>query len=54
MMRNWLDGFAYHTMMPWSVFIGAALLACAIAFMTVCSQSLKVVLSNPVKALRHE
>jgi len=54
LMKSWLQGFAYHTTMPWFVFIAAGILAFLIAFMTVCSQSLKVVLANPINALRHD
>ena len=54
LMKGWLQGFAYHTAMPWFIFFAAGILAFLIAFMTVCSQSLKVVLANPINALRHD
>ena len=54
LMKGWLQGFAYHVSMPWEVFAGAGILAFAIAVLTVCTQSFKLIVSNPVEALRHD
>jgi putative ABC transport system permease protein len=51
---NWLTAFAYRTDIQFWVFIVAASLVAAIAFMTVALQSSKTAQSNPVEALRYE
>lgn len=53
-MRQWLDGFAYRIEIePW-IFIVAGILAIAIAFITVSSQSIRAALVNPVRSLRSQ
>ncbi|GAB3264219.1 ABC transporter permease [Larkinella harenae] len=53
-MTQWLEGFVYRTnISPW-VFIGTAVIALLIAFLTVSFQSIKAALMNPVKSLRSE
>jgi putative ABC transport system permease protein len=53
-MRFWLDNFAYRaTISPW-IFVQAALLALAVAFLTVSYQSIKAARANPVDCLRYE
>ena len=54
LMKNWLQGFAYHVNLRVDIFILAALIALAIAFLTVTWQSLKTARANPVEALRYE
>jgi hypothetical protein len=51
-MHGWLQNFAYHIVIsPW-LFLGVGLSALAIAAMTVCIQTVKAALSDPVKSLR--
>ena len=53
-MSRWLEEFAYRTELSWQVFVAAAVLASAIALVTVSAQSIKAALSNPVQSLRSE
>ena len=53
-MDEWLSGFAYRTGIdPW-VFLLSAVVAAAVAFITVALQSYKTANANPVEALRYE
>lgn len=52
--QRWLAEFAYRTVVGWEVFALAALLALAIAVLTVSFQAAKSALTNPVKVLRNE
>jgi putative ABC transport system permease protein len=53
-MDEWLTGFAYHTgINPW-VFLLSAIVAAAVAFITVALQSYKTARANPVDSLRYE
>ena len=53
-MNRWLDTFPYHAEIGVSTFIVAGVLALLIAFLTVCYQSVRAAISNPVKSLRYE
>jgi len=54
LMRRWLQNFAYRVEMgPW-IFILSAGAALVIALLTISYQTLKAVLSDPVKAIRYE
>ncbi len=53
-MRRWLQGFAYRIPIPWWVFGVSALLALAIALLTVSYQSIRAAISDPVDALKYE
>ena len=53
-MYKWLENFAYKTDIKWWIFMAAAILSVAIAFLTVSFQSIKAALMNPVKSLRSE
>ncbi len=53
-MNNWLQGFAYRISLGWEIFIFSAVLALAIAILTVSYQSIKAALANPVESLRYE
>jgi putative ABC transport system permease protein len=53
-MKKWLEGFAYRINLGVDIFILAAVIAVAIALLTVTWQSLKTALANPVEALRYE
>jgi putative ABC transport system permease protein len=52
--QKFLDGYAFHTELSYSVFVMTALAMIAIALSTVSFQSAKAALSNPVKNLRTE
>lgn len=54
MMRAWLEGFAYHVELRWQVLLTAGAMTFAIAMATVCFQSLKAAIANPVDSLRNE
>jgi len=54
MMHNWLADFAYHITIPVWVFFVSAILAMAIALITIASQAVKAAMTNPVKNLRTE
>ena len=51
---NWLEGFAYRVEVSWHVFVLAGSVTLSIAFVTVCFQSIKAALANPVNSLRNE
>lgn len=53
-MNNYLQNFAYRIDMQWWVFVSVALMAVLIAFGTVCYQSIKAAIANPVDSLRDE
>jgi putative ABC transport system permease protein len=53
-MRKWLQGFAYRTSIEFYIFILSAVIALAIALMTVSYQALKAAKADPVKSLRYE
>ncbi len=54
MMKNWLEGFAYHINISGMVFVAAGLLAILIALLTVSFQAIRAAIANPVKSLRSE
>jgi putative ABC transport system permease protein len=51
---RWLQGFAYRVDVGWQVFVLAGSVTLSIAFVTVCFQSIKAALANPVNSLRSE
>ena len=51
---QWLQNFAYRVDVDLLIFLGAAILALIIAFITVSYQTIKAAVSNPVNALRYE
>ena len=53
-MHVWLDGFAYHIELQWQVLLIAGAMTFIIAMTTVCFQSLKAAIANPVNSLRNE
>jgi putative ABC transport system permease protein len=53
-MNSWLQDFAYRINMPWLIFLLAAIVAAAVALVTISFQAIKAALSNPVKSLRSE
>ena len=53
-IHNWLQNYAYHISITWSIFVFAAVLAVVVALLTVGYQSIKAALANPIEALKHE
>jgi len=53
-MEEWLKSFPYKTELSAWVFLMAGVVVFAIAMLTICSQSLRSALGNPIKALRSE
>lgn len=53
-MSQWLNGFAYHVDIEWTVFVVAFLSALIIAWLTVSFESIKAASTNPVNSLRSE
>lgn len=53
-MNRWLGNFAYRIDIEWWMFLAAGLLAIAVAIISVCFQSIKAALANPVRSLRSE
>lgn len=53
LMRHWLGTFAYHVTLSPLVFLGAGLLALAVAVGTVSAQAYKIAYSDPARILRN-
>nr|WP_294790503.1 ABC transporter permease [uncultured Mucilaginibacter sp.] len=53
-MTKWLQGFAYRIDIQWWYFVVAGAIAVLIAFTTLCIQSVKAAMANPVDSLRSE
>ena len=53
-MSQWLNGFAYHVSIDWTIFVIAFLSALVIAWITVSFESIKAATTNPVNSLRSE
>lgn len=53
-MTKWLQGFAYRIDIAWWHFAIAGAVAVLIAFTTLCIQSVKAAMANPIKSLRRE
>jgi len=53
-MNSWLQNFAYKTNIGFLTFIFSAILALAIALLTVSYQSIKAAIANPVDSLKYE
>ncbi|MGH2563939.1 MAG: ABC transporter permease, partial [Ginsengibacter sp.] len=53
-MYMWLQGFAYHVSISWWIFALASVVALLIALVTICFQSIKAAMANPVESLRTE
>lgn len=54
LMSNWLQGFAYRTNMPWTLFAASGFAAAVIAMTTISFQALKVAINKPARSLRSE
>ncbi|MDN5286200.1 MAG: FtsX-like permease family protein [Mucilaginibacter sp.] len=53
-MNKWLQGYAYRQNIQWWVFVVTALATVVIAFVTICFQSVKAAMANPVESLKNE
>ena len=53
-MSRWLEGFAYHVDIHWSIFVFAFLSSLFIAWLTVSYESIKAAIANPAESLRSE
>jgi putative ABC transport system permease protein len=53
-MKQWLQGFAYHVNISWWVFAVAGTSAVLIALLTIGFQSIKAAMANPVNSLKSE
>ena len=54
LVDQWLADFAYRTELAWWIFILAGLSIILVGFLTVCLQSIRSALVNPVDSLRNE
>ena len=54
LMHQWLQAFTYRADIGWQVFFIAGLAMLVIALLTICSQSIRAAIVNPVKSLRAE
>jgi putative ABC transport system permease protein len=52
--KKWLQSFAYKMDLGWGIFLVSAVLALAIAIMTVSYQAIRAATANPVTSLRYE
>ena len=52
--NNWLQGFAYHALVGWNIFLITGATVIVLALITVSFQTIKVAILNPVKSLRSE
>ncbi|RNC92333.1 MAG: FtsX-like permease family protein [Allomuricauda sp.] len=53
-MNRWLEDFTYRTDIGLGILLAAAIVAIAIALITISYQSIKAAIANPVKSLRTE
>jgi putative ABC transport system permease protein len=53
-VHNWLQNFAFRTNIGWEIFLLSGSMALVISLLTVCYQSIKAAVANPVDSLRYE
>jgi len=53
-MGKWLRGYAYRTGLNWPLFLGALILALAVAVLSVGFQALRAAYVNPAESLKYE
>lgn len=53
-MQQWLQNYAYRTMIGWQVFITGGLASLLIALATISYHAVRTAMANPVKSLRSE
>jgi len=51
---KWLSNYAFHINLTWFIFLIPVLILLSIALVTICLQTLRAALSNPVQSLRSE
>src|SRR6202012_4864774 len=49
---RWLENYAFHVRLSWLIFIAPPTFLLSLALLTICLQSLKTALANPIKNLR--
>jgi putative ABC transport system permease protein len=54
LLRGWLADFQYHITLQWWMFALAGVAALLVAGVTVCIQSVRAALSNPVQSLKND
>ncbi|MEM1257250.1 MAG: ABC transporter permease [Bacteroidota bacterium] len=54
LMNRWLEDFAYHIKLSWTIFFIAGTITLSVAVITMLYQSLRAGLSNPIISLRTE
>lgn len=54
LMSRWLEDFAYRVNISWWMFALAGVIVMLIALLTICYQTIKAALANPVHTLRSE
>jgi len=53
-VQKWLSNYAFKVDVNWKLFAAGAMLTVVTALVTICVQSLKAALTNPVKSLKSE
>jgi putative ABC transport system permease protein len=53
-LKTWLNNFAYHIELSWTIFVAAGLFTFLVALLTVSLQSLKAAMAQPTESLRAE
>ncbi len=53
-MSHWLEDFAYHIDLHWSIFLLAGITAILVAFLTVGIQGFRAAVADPIRSLRDE
>jgi putative ABC transport system permease protein len=53
-MHSWLQNYAYHIEISWWVFLVAGAASLLIAMLTICFQTIRAAVSNPITSLRSE
>jgi putative ABC transport system permease protein len=53
-MKKWLQGFTERISINWTVFALTTAIVLLIAFSTICLQTVRAALANPVKSLKSE
>ena len=53
-ISKWLETFAYHITVGWTVYPLGAAIALVVAWLTVSYESVRAATANPVKSLRTE
>ena len=53
-MNRWLDTFAYHVIMPWTLYVLSAIIVWLVAILSTAGKSLRTARINPTEVLRTE